>query len=260
MTSQVPPNSGALLLRQVGEVLYGASWQLAMSEKISVSDRSLRRWAAGQDPIPPGVWRDIQIELRSRWLTEKYLDEQITPMLGATRLHPMPNTDPLPDNWGLHFTLATSRGRPVRCFIRREVLDDRVSYNPMKNVLDYFQKHAGIFYKAAQRKFDEGDADGHLISIGNTDVEGEDLPDVRGSWRAPLLSQAPDRYIVKYSTGDGIWPMHPFQSSKEALAYVRELFDKHGEEGADVELYLNDGPLYGNRRLRQWYRGMVDLD
>jgi hypothetical protein len=84
----------------------------------------------------------------------------------------------MPDSWGLHFTLATSRGRPVRCFIRREVLDDRVSYRQMKNVFDYFKDHA-------ERKFDCGEmGNGNLISIGNADVLGEELPDIRNGWRA----------------------------------------------------------------------------
>jgi hypothetical protein len=185
MTPQIRPTAGALLLRQIGEVLYGASWQTAFSERLNVSDRSLRRWASGEDEIPPGVWREIHHLADSQRLTLEYLAPQIISILEDNELHPIPNTRPMPDCWGLHFALATARGRPVRCFIRREVLDDRVSYRQMKNVFDYFRDHADVFYRAAQRKFDYGEmGDGNLILIGNDDVRGEDLPDIRDGWRA----------------------------------------------------------------------------
>jgi hypothetical protein len=185
MTSQIRPTANALLLRQIGEVLYGASWQTAFSERLNVSDRSMRRWASGEDEIPPGVWREIHHLADSQRLTLEYLAPQILPILQENKLQPIPNTQPMPDMWGLHFTLATARGRPVRCFIRREVLDDRVSYRQMKNVFDYFRDHADVFYRVAQRKFDYGEIDdGNLISIGNADVLGEDLPDIRNGWRA----------------------------------------------------------------------------
>ena len=146
----------------------------ALSERLNVSDRSMRRWASGEDEIPPGVWREIHHLADSQRLTLEYLAPQIVPILQDNKLHPIPNTQPMPDTWGLHFALATSRGRPVRCFIRREVLDDRVSYQQMKNVLDYFKDHSDVFYRVAQRKFDDGEiGDGNLISIGNGDVLGK---------------------------------------------------------------------------------------
>jgi hypothetical protein len=185
MTQQIRPTANALLLRQIGEVLYGTSWQTALSERLNVSDRSMRRWASGEDDVPPGVWREIHHLADSQRLTLEHLAPEIVPILQENKLHPIPNTQPMPDSWGLHFTLATARGRPVRCFIRREVLDDRVSYRQMKNVFDYFNDHADVFYRVAQRKFDGGEFDGgNLISIGNADVLGEDLPDIRNGWRA----------------------------------------------------------------------------
>lgn len=185
MTSRICATAEALLLRQFGEVLYGASWQTALSERLNVSDRSMRRWASGEDEIPPGVWREIHHLADSQRLTLEYLTPQIVPILQENKLHPIPNTQAMPDTWGLHFALATSRGRPVRCFIQREVLDDRVSYRQMKNVLDYFKDHADVFYRVAQRKFDYGELNnGNLISIGNADVLGEYLPDIRDGWRA----------------------------------------------------------------------------
>lgn len=185
MTEQIRPTHESLLLRQVGEVLFGASWQTDLCRIAGVSDRSMRRWGSGQDSIPPGVWRDIQAYARGQWLTIKYFDEQITPVIGESKLHPIPNTRPMPDSWGLAFALATTAGRPVRCYIRREVLDDRVSYQRMIYIFDYFSEHAEVFYRVAQRKFDAGEFDGDgRIVIGNVDVSDERLPDVRGEWRA----------------------------------------------------------------------------
>jgi hypothetical protein len=178
MTQQIRPDANALLLRQVGEVLFGPSWQTQLAATISVSDRSVRRWASGEDSIPPGVWRDIHYHAQSQYLTIKHFDDEIVRILKENELKPIPNTEPLPDSWGLHFVLATNRGRPVKCFIKREVLDDRVSYRPMKNVLDYFQTYADVFYRVAQRKFDADEIDGNSISIRNDDVLGEGLPDI----------------------------------------------------------------------------------
>jgi hypothetical protein len=66
------------LLSEVGAVLYGAHWQAALASEIAVSDRSMRRWANGTDPIPWGVWLDVyrHIEARSislnHWKDELY--------------------------------------------------------------------------------------------------------------------------------------------------------------------------------------------
>lgn len=182
MTPQNPLTIEALLLRNIGEVLFGPSWQDKLCDIASVSDRSMRRWASGADPIPPGVWRDIHYEVHSRWRTLKHFDDEMVKLLEQSRLQPIPNTRPLPDTWGLYFVLATPAGRPVRCFIRREVLDDRVHFNPMKRVFDYFTEHAPAFYKIAQRKYDIGEIENGLITINEADINPQDdhLPDVRG--------------------------------------------------------------------------------
>lgn len=46
------------LLPQVGEALWGSRWQTDMAEALSISDRTVRRWIAGER-IPPGVWLDL---------------------------------------------------------------------------------------------------------------------------------------------------------------------------------------------------------
>src|SRR5271169_6774109 len=115
------------LLRQVGEALYGAQWQADLSRDIGVSDRSVRRWLAGTDAVPEGVWRDIHIHAEARWRTIKYFDEEIVRLLSV--LHPIPNTQPRLDTWWLEFVMRTVAGRHVVCRIRREVFDDRVPAN-----------------------------------------------------------------------------------------------------------------------------------
>lgn len=171
-----------LLLRQVGEALYGSNWQTPLCAAIGVSDRSVRRWVAGQDEMPRGVWHDIHRAARETADKISFFDNAIVELFGfdiSEPLEPVPNSALLPDGHGLVFAMQTSKGRPVRCYIRREVLDDRIPYGPFSNVAKYFSDHSEAFYAIAQRKFDEGDYDGGLIEISNADVEGLDLPDVR---------------------------------------------------------------------------------
>ncbi|WP_100178201.1 DUF1488 family protein [Bradyrhizobium nitroreducens] len=182
MTSQIPqsrPTAESLLLRQVGEVLFGSSWQAELAKLTNVADRTMRRWASGEDPIPPGIWREIHEYAQGQWLTIKYFDEEMVKLINASQLQPITNAVPMPDSWGLHFALHTRTGRPVRCFLSREVLDDRVPSSPFKNVLNYFQDHASTFYEVAQRKFDANDIENGTIVIRNIDVEDKYLPDIR---------------------------------------------------------------------------------
>lgn len=47
------------LLRRAGEALWGSRWQTAMAEALDVSERTVRRWASGEYPVPPGAWGDL---------------------------------------------------------------------------------------------------------------------------------------------------------------------------------------------------------
>lgn len=47
------------LLRDAGEGLYGPRWQSEISRDLGVSDRTMRRWLAGADDLPPGVAMDL---------------------------------------------------------------------------------------------------------------------------------------------------------------------------------------------------------
>lgn len=47
------------LLRDAGEALYGAQWQSPIARDLQISDRTVRRWVAGADDLPPGVALDL---------------------------------------------------------------------------------------------------------------------------------------------------------------------------------------------------------
>lgn len=53
-------------LANVGEALYGPTWQTPMSEALGVSDRTIRRWVSGDFAIPNGVWSDLAKLCRKR--------------------------------------------------------------------------------------------------------------------------------------------------------------------------------------------------
>ena len=65
------------LLSEVGTALYGAHWHSALASEIAVSDRSVRRWANGTDPIPWGVWHDIYRRLEARALSLNYWKDEL---------------------------------------------------------------------------------------------------------------------------------------------------------------------------------------
>jgi len=50
--------SNRLLIR-VGEALYGPRWQSEMARELGVSDRTVRRWVAGDGDAPVGVYADL---------------------------------------------------------------------------------------------------------------------------------------------------------------------------------------------------------
>lgn len=73
MNAQVTPTD---LLRMAGVALYGERhWRSGLSRAAKVHERTIRRWAAGEEPIPNGAWEDI-IEL---------LDQKTIDAIGAKR-------------------------------------------------------------------------------------------------------------------------------------------------------------------------------
>ena len=47
------------LLHAVGAALYGNQWQSAIARDLGVSDRTMRRWAAGTAETPAGLRADL---------------------------------------------------------------------------------------------------------------------------------------------------------------------------------------------------------
>lgn len=54
------------LLRQCGVALYGERWQTALAADLQVTDRTMRRWLAGQFSIPAGVVEQVRALLVER--------------------------------------------------------------------------------------------------------------------------------------------------------------------------------------------------
>jgi hypothetical protein len=52
-----------VLLRTIGEFFYGAEWMAPLGRDLGVNDRTMRRWVAGTEQIPNGVWNDIDARL-----------------------------------------------------------------------------------------------------------------------------------------------------------------------------------------------------
>jgi hypothetical protein len=52
-------SSDPLLLRQVGVFFHGSEWQAPLSRDLHVNERTMRRWTAGTEEVPRGVWCDL---------------------------------------------------------------------------------------------------------------------------------------------------------------------------------------------------------
>lgn len=47
------------LVIAVGQALYGQQWQSALARDLGISDRTMRRWIAGAQPVPDGLKVDL---------------------------------------------------------------------------------------------------------------------------------------------------------------------------------------------------------
>lgn len=54
------------LLALVGAALYGPLWQSELSRALKVSDRTMRRWAAGKFAVPPSVVPELLALIEQR--------------------------------------------------------------------------------------------------------------------------------------------------------------------------------------------------
>jgi DNA-binding transcriptional regulator YdaS (Cro superfamily) len=48
------------LLEDAGQALYGPQWQSAMARDLGVSDRTVRRWAAGSSVAPASAYLELE--------------------------------------------------------------------------------------------------------------------------------------------------------------------------------------------------------
>ncbi len=61
------------LLREAGEALYGPRWQSDLSRDLNVSDRTMRRWAAGEWDVPDKASRELHTLLVVRRMAISHL-------------------------------------------------------------------------------------------------------------------------------------------------------------------------------------------
>ena len=64
-------------LETVGLALYGYRWQSSLARDLGVLPRTVRKWAAGDKPVPPNQWRYIAALLEQRSRDCKELARQI---------------------------------------------------------------------------------------------------------------------------------------------------------------------------------------
>jgi len=74
------------LLKQIGENWFGDQWQGPLARELSVGERSLRRWVAGTDGIPEGIWRDLLLRLEARYNYAKFYLGEVKSILGQVQV------------------------------------------------------------------------------------------------------------------------------------------------------------------------------
>jgi hypothetical protein len=85
------------LLRNVGEFFYGVQWQAPLARELRVSERTMRRWAAGTEEIPRGVWRDLSSSLEIYHRTLGSLMTHVNHAAGLVQVHTFAVYDPKTD-------------------------------------------------------------------------------------------------------------------------------------------------------------------
>jgi hypothetical protein len=78
-----------LLLRQIGVFFHGEEWQAPLARDLRVSERTIRRWVAGTEEIPRGVWRDLSAHLEIYDRTLGSLVAHVKDAAGLTQAHPL---------------------------------------------------------------------------------------------------------------------------------------------------------------------------
>jgi len=47
-------------IQEIGEALFGPRWQSELARALEMSDRHMRRLAAGEAPLTPGIMADVR--------------------------------------------------------------------------------------------------------------------------------------------------------------------------------------------------------
>lgn len=72
------------LLHSIGNALYGPRWQSELARDLGVSDRTVRRWSAGEHQVPDGIWWDLDIMMSDRCRELQLLIQQTSKAQGET--------------------------------------------------------------------------------------------------------------------------------------------------------------------------------
>jgi hypothetical protein len=138
----------------IAQLLYGSHWQAGVSGDLGVGERTIRRWSAGTDHIPPGVWNDLKNRLFNRRVEADRMYQRISGLLSQkeTTLQPTPNTVPHAEMEGVYFSMTRPDGKIIIVLARREIFDD-LGYGKA-DALKCFREQSQSFYRAASVKFD----------------------------------------------------------------------------------------------------------
>lgn len=72
------------LLHSIGNALYGPRWQSELARDLGVSDRTVRRWSAGEHQVPDGVWDELWLRMSARCGELRALIQQTSKAQGET--------------------------------------------------------------------------------------------------------------------------------------------------------------------------------
>ncbi len=64
-------------LPEIGEALWGEEWRPLLAAALNVNPRRVRAWAAGEEPVPEGVWCDLYELLRQQAVENARLSHAI---------------------------------------------------------------------------------------------------------------------------------------------------------------------------------------
>ena len=69
--------SDAQLIAKIGETVWGATWQAAMATAVRQPRSIVEGWAAGREPVPLEMWRELREATRLHHLKLADLDAEI---------------------------------------------------------------------------------------------------------------------------------------------------------------------------------------